>query len=78
MRKVTLNKYGDCVFTQKITDDTLSFGIKQHETCHGFVDIVQVSKTHQSFNCRKCNFRFVFPVEIETWSELKRFVRKRG
>lgn len=80
MRKIVLNEYGECVVPQETTNDMLSYGLKLHGFCGGFVELNKVSKTHHAFHCQRCNFRSVFPIEIDTWSKLKQFVKnkKRG
>ena len=76
MRKIVLNKYGESVSPQENTNGELSYGLKTHSFCGGFVELNKVSKTHHAFHCRRCNFRFVFPIEIDTWSKLKQFMKR--
>jgi len=77
MRKIVLNEYDEYVVPQENTDEDLSYGLKLHGVCGGFVELRKVSKTHHAFHCRRCNFRFVFPIEIDTWSKLKQFVKNK-
>jgi len=76
--KITLTKQGEAVLSQKNTPDNekLSFGLKQHNVCLGFMNLTKVSKTHQALSCRCCNFRFVFPIGIDTWLKLKQCMEK--
>lgn len=74
--KVILNKYGESISPQQNAENRLSFGSIQHGFCCGFIYLTKVSKTHQAFYCQKCNFRFVFPREVDTWTKLKQFVKE--
>lgn len=76
MRKIVLNEYGESVSPQEKFREVLIYGVKIHSFCGGFVELRKVSKTHHAFHCRRCNFRFVFPIEIDTWSKLKQFVKE--
>lgn len=75
MHRVRLNKYNEYIVFQENTNGTIDFGLVTHGVCNGFIDFAPVSKTHQALNCRKCNLRFVFPVEIETIKELHQFAK---
>ncbi len=72
MVKIKLTRYGDIISAQSnyILADKIA-GIKLHKTCDSFIDLLQTTKTHQVLACRVCNFRFLFPLEIQTWAELK-------
>jgi len=76
MKPIILNEYGEYVLPLNDTEEKLSFGCATHGVCGGFADLSQVSKTHQAFHCRICNFRFVFPIQIGTWRELRQYAEK--
>ena len=70
---ITLNNQGESIWLQE--KEQLDFGGKSHNVCNGYIDLVQISNTHQAFCCRSCNLRFVFPVTVNTKVKLKKFVK---
>ncbi len=77
MAKIVVTEYGDAIARQANAglDKNIDFGIKQHVICNGFVDLHQISNTHQAFSCRRCNFYLRFPIAITTWRLLMNFSR---
>lgn len=75
MVKIRLTKQGEFLLSypnDKNKDDcVLSLCIGVHEFCEGWIDIGQVSKTHNALYCRRCNFRLLVPSEIDTWKKLE-------
>lgn len=47
-----------------------------HFICHGFIDLKQVSETHNAICCRSCGLRVVIPGAIETWEDLRAYFCK--
>ncbi len=74
---IQITKQGDTIETQSnvSADMNLNYGLLSHRFCSGFIDINQISKTHQSFSCRRCNFRFVFPLVLNTWNKLRKYLK---
>ncbi len=79
MVKIKLTRHGDILTTQTVCSfsDKVDYGAKQHELCLGFLDLIKTTETHQVLSCRKCNFRFQFPIEILTYAELKTCAAQR-
>ncbi len=45
----------------------------KHAVCGGFCHLTPISKTHQAISCVKCNLRVEFPIEIETYGQLREY-----
>lgn len=56
----------------------LGMCIAVHYICNGFVDLKEVSPTHNAIVCRSCHWRVVIPNSIETFGELRQWARMRG
>ena len=77
---IKLTEFGEMLESypdSKVGDEReLSTCIGVHGTCSGWVDIKQVSKTHQAILCRSCNLRVVIPKEIKTYGQLRQYLKK--
>ena len=72
--KIKLTHEGDIVTSSSRDEEELS--VWQHRFCNGFADIRQPTKTHQTIACRRCHFRFVFTLEVNTIGKFKKYCRK--
>ena len=70
-KQVKLTRDGDTIISRADIDEELT--VSQHIYCNGFADLIRTTKTHQAIVCRKCNFRFVFPLEVNTIQRLRRY-----
>ncbi len=73
MKKIQLNKQGEYLLPRvgTLLGGLLVLNIGRHEHCDGWIDITRVSETHQVLHCRRCNFRMLIPLEVDTWKKLE-------
>lgn len=57
------------------TRDTNNLGscVGVHEFCNSWMDRMRATRTHDAIVCRSCHLRVLFPKEIKTYGELRRF-----
>jgi len=75
MKPIVLTEYGETLTSQtNVTDETqLGYGVHGHNLCGGFVDIFEVSTTHNALHCRRCGLRVVIPKEVDTLGKLQEY-----
>ena len=49
-----------------------------HFMCNGFVDIKEVSPTHNALVCRSCHLRVVVPNTVKTFGDLRQWARSNS
>lgn len=60
------------VYTVHLRDDgSLRHSIGVHDTCNAWMDVREVSLTHNALVCRQCGLRVVIPKEVETYRQLR-------
>ena len=57
-------------------DSYLSFVAGVHYLCSGWIDVHQVSETHQALLCRRCGRIVTIPIEIDTFSKLVEYFKE--
>ena len=63
-------------YTEGYTDESeLSTCVGIHGICNGWVDIKEISITHNALVCRYCNLRIVIPKTINTYGKLREFCK---
>lgn len=76
MKKIQLTQKGEFLLPypsdKEKSDCELNFCIGVHEFCEGWIDIHQIAKTYNVLHCRRCNFRLLIPIEVDTWKKLKK------
>jgi len=55
-------------YEPKMDDELKSVSI--HNTCNGFVDLMQTSEEFQTFVCRSCGLRVVIPISCRTYGDV--------
>ncbi len=45
-----------------------------HDVCDGWVDIKEISTTHNAIVCRGCSLRIVVPASLKTYGELRTYL----
>ena len=48
-----------------------------HKFCLGFIKIIKVAKEWKALVCERCNLRVLFPANISTYAELRKYFSKR-
>ncbi len=77
MKRIRLTTQGEYLLLQSFTFKTAHDDMKlvscigSHEFCAGWMNVVQVSETQQALHCRRCNFRLVIPLVVNTWKKLE-------
>ena len=76
-KPIKLNEYGETLNGYPdISDEReleLECCVGTHGVhCRGFMDIQQVSETHQALTCRRCNFRLLLPISVRTYGDLRK------
>lgn len=80
--KIIITEFGESIIpiyesslhkSKNIDIDIISGCFAIHWICNGFVDIKEVSETHNMILCRKCHLRIVIPNTIKTYGELKKY-----
>ena len=76
MKKIQLNKNGEHLLPRvgALPGGLLVLNIGRHEHCDGWIDIIRVSETYQVLYCRRCNFRMLIPLEMNTWKKLEAYM----
>lgn len=88
MKPIVLNEYGDTLREYPHNETTwskqeaeknpdnkeLSSCIGVHDICRGWMDIKQISQTHQRITCRACSFTMTIPLSIDTYGKLRKLV----
>ena len=77
MEKIVLTEFGETLVgcdNSSCTDESkICFYINVHQSCNGFVDLKEVSETHNALLCRCCGLRIVIPKNIDTYGKLRQW-----
>jgi len=80
MEPILLTSFGERLLKYPGSQDTdeskLSPCIGIHEICSSWVDVRQISDTHNAICCRCCNLRIVIPNTIETFGQLRCWLKE--
>jgi hypothetical protein len=80
MKPIILNELGetllDYFYPENRTPEDRKFAgsaVGVHEFCKGFVDLQEISKTHNAICCRFCHMRIAIPKEVDTFGKLRQW-----
>lgn len=75
MKQIRLTQQGDFLLPFPSEEDWQDNSSRDcrgmHKFCEGWIDITQVTNAHSALHCRRCNFRLLIPVEVDTWEKLE-------
>ena len=78
MTPIKLTRYDDFLNDYPGSDNKdnskLSYCIGVHDTCFGFIDLLDSSQTYNVIYCRKCHLRIPIPRNIVTYGELSQWL----
>ncbi|MCX6778718.1 MAG: hypothetical protein NTU97_00605 [Candidatus Magasanikbacteria bacterium] len=66
-----------CLVDHTRDEQSLDGSLGVHEYCRGWMDRFRATKTHDALLCRKCYLRVLFPREIKTYGELRKYLQEQ-
>ena len=80
---IKITQYGEYLHAYQVAEwnddyeesSHLSSTIGTHVLCDGFIDIKEVSQTHNVLSCRACGLRFYIPIKVDTYGKLRKYMK---
>lgn len=75
--KIVLNSFGETLIPYPGNEDNpedeeeLELCVGIHDICDGWVDVRDVSDSHNVLYCRACGLRIYLCKDIKTWKDLR-------
>ena len=81
LNPIKLTEYGETISPYPGNEDkgdvVLSNCIGKHVACNCWVDLLEVSMSHNAIVCRCCGLRVVIPKVIRRWKHLELYAKEQ-